>query len=214
MPVGLVECRKLAPRVVVGADASNYKLNAIIMKTSLLKHCLLLASFPALLWAQPAPATVAWTDSPDIAGVRELTFGGSGGSNRQLNDTFGGATASYGVYFNNEWLGSIRQSVNYSNPRGRPTTWNGSTRLALDYHFTTLGAAMPFVGASFGRIYGTSLRDTWSAGLEGGLKYYVQRKVFVFVMAEYNWLFQRTRELDNNFGSGQLYWTTGIGFNF
>jgi hypothetical protein len=33
-------------------------------------------------------------------------------------------------------------------------------------------------------------------------------------MGEYSWLFQRTRELDNNFGSGQLYFTTGIGFNF
>ena len=36
----------------------------------------------------------------------------------------------------------------------------------------------------------------------------------MYVLAEYNWLFRKTRDLDNNFGSGQLYWTVGVGFNF
>jgi len=118
------------------------------------------------------------------------------------------------MYFNNEWQGVLRQSLNYHNPAGAGTTWGGSTRLAADYHFTNLGLTMPFVGASFGRIYGSSLRDTWSAGLEAGVKYYLQRKFFVFGMAEYNWLFERARRVDNNFGSGQFIFTTGLGFNF
>jgi len=187
------------------------------MKFSFLKSCIFLAALPALVWAQPVPTrTVTWApEDPGAKGVREITFGGSGGSNRELSDSFGGATLSYGVYLNNEWLGAIRQSLNYSNPgHGGSTTWNGSTRIAADYHVTTLGSAMPFFGGNFGRIYGTSLRDTWSAGIEGGVKYYMQSKLFVFVMVEYNWLFQRTRELDNNFGDGQLFWTMGIGFNF
>ena len=184
------------------------------MKTSLLKHLFLLTLLPVVLFAQPAASLGRWTDEDAIAGVGELTFGGSGGSNRDFNDSFGGATASIGVYFNNEWLGAIRQSVNYSNPSNRGTSWNGSTRLAADYHFTDLGAALPFIGANFGRIYGSALRDTWSAGLETGVKYYLQRKLFVFVMVEYNWLFEQTGELENNFGDGQLFWTTGIGINF
>ena len=183
------------------------------MKACRLNNCILLAVFPALLWAQPAPATSTPQPRP-IQGVQELTFGGSGGSNRQLSDSFGGGSVSYGVYYNNEWQGVIRQSLNYHNPSGGSTTWSGSTRLAADYHLTTLGDYMPFFGASFGRIYGTSLRDTWSAGLEAGLKYYTQRKLFLFGMVEYNWLFKRARQADNNFGSGQFIFTTGIGFNF
>jgi hypothetical protein len=184
------------------------------MKATLLNTCVLFAALPALLWAQPAPTSTAPGEPRPIRGVRELTFGGSGGSNRSLSDSFGGAAASYGVYFNNEWQGVVRQSLNYRNPRRGGTTWDGSTRLAADYHLTNMGMTMPFFGASFGRIYGSSLRDTWSAGLETGVKYYMQRRVFVFGMAEYNWLFRRTRELDNNFGSGQFIFTTGIGFNF
>jgi hypothetical protein len=183
------------------------------MKACRLNNCILLAVLPALLWAQPAPPTSAPQPRP-IQGVQELTFGGSGGSNRQFSDSFGGGSVSYGVYYNNEWQGVIRQSLNYHNPSGGSTTWSGSTRLGADYHLTMLGDYMPFFGASFGRIYGTSLRDTWSAGLEAGLKYYTQRKLFLFGMVEYNWLFKRARQADNNFGSGQFIFTTGIGFNF
>ena len=182
------------------------------MKTSSLKACLLLVVFPVLLSAQPPPSS--GSQPRPIKGVQELTFGGSGGSNRQLSDSFGGGSVAYGVYYNNEWQGILRQTLNYHNPDGGGTTWSGSTRVAADYHLTNLGKYMPFFGASFGRIYGSSLRDTWSAGLEGGLKYYTQRKLFIFGMVEYNWLFKRAREADNNFGNGQFLFTTGIGFNF
>lgn len=185
-----------------------------IMKASLLKNCLWLAACPALLWGQPAAAPSTSPAPRPIAGVREVTFGGSGGSNRHLSDSFGGFSGSYGMYFSNEWQGVLRQSLNYHNPAGAATTWGGSTRVAADYHFTELGMTMPFVGASLGRVYGSSLRDTWSAGLEAGVKYYLQRKFFVFGMAEYSWLFKRARNVDNDFGSGQFIFTTGLGFNF
>lgn len=211
-----------------------------IMKTSLLKSCIFLATLPALLVAQtatssssvPAPgespaappaeeAVSFQADAPStprelrsIRGVQELTFGGSGGVDRGFNDSFGGATVGYGVYFNNEWQGAIRQSLNYNNPDVGATRWSGSTRVAMDYHFTELGMAMPFVGASFGRVYGDAVHDTWTAGLEAGLKYYVRRQVFVFAMVEYSWFFERGRQLDNNFDEGQFGWSTGVGFNF
>lgn len=184
------------------------------MKTSVLNRCIVLAFFPTILWAQPNSGPATSREVRPIKGVQELTFGGSGGSNRGLSDSFGGISGSYGMYFNDEWQGVIRQSLNYRNPDGGASTWHGSTRVAADYHVITMGKVMPFFGANFGRIYGTSLRDTWSAGLEGGVKYYTQRKLFIFAMAEYNWLFQRARELDDNFGSGQITFTTGIGFNF
>ena len=183
------------------------------MNVSILKNCLLLATFPALLSAQPSPTPTIPQLRP-IKGVQELTFGGTGGSNRQFDDSFGGGSVSYGVYYNNEWQGVVRQSINYHNPNRGRTTWSGSTRVGADYHITTLGKYMPFFGATFGRTYGSGVRDTWGAGLEAGLKYYTQRKLFLFAMAEYNWLFKRGRDVDNNFGDGQFILTTGIGFNF
>jgi hypothetical protein len=198
------------------------------MKSFIKKGCVLLLVLPSILLAQSAPTApaepapsestaaqpVLWRDAEPIRGVRELTFAGGGGSNRHLTDSFGGASVSYGVYLNNEWLAVLRQTLNYANPDGGSRTWNGFTKIAFDYHITTLQAFMPFFGANAGRIYGSSLHDSWSAGLEVGGKYYIQPKLFVFAMVEYSWLFERGREVDNNFGSGHFTWSTGIGFNF
>jgi hypothetical protein len=173
---------------------------------------------PALAWAQPQTSpprpTYDFTNFRPEAGQHEFTLGGSGGSNRHFNDSFGGVSASYGTYLNEQWMWAVRQTLNYTNPDGGSRTWSGSTRVAFDFHFPTQGRMLPFVGASFGRIYGSSLRDTWTAGLEGGVKYYVQPRTFVFGMAEYNWLFRRTRDIDRNFGDGAILWSAGVGFNF
>jgi hypothetical protein len=183
------------------------------MKHLLPTVCLLLSTAPALLCAQSATSGTINEPRP-IKGVQELTFAASGGSNRQFSDSFGGALVNYGVYFNYEWQGVLRQTVNYTNPQRGSTTWNGSTRLAADYHITWLGSYMPFLGVNFGRVYGSSMHDSWTAGLEAGLKYYTQRKLFLFALAEYNWLFDRGSELDDNFGDGQIVVSAGIGFNF
>jgi hypothetical protein len=199
------------------------------MKSFITTGCIFLLAIPAIVFGQDAPTapagpgpaeapaagTVVWQDAGPIRGVRELTFAGSGGSNRHLTDSFGGATVSYGVYINDEWQAVLRQSLNYANPDGgNGRTWNGFTKVALDYHVTTLQAFMPFVGVNAGRIYGTALHDSWSAGLEVGAKYYIQSKLFVFAMVDYSWLFDRGEELEDNFGSGHFTWSTGIGFNF
>jgi hypothetical protein len=184
------------------------------MKSSFLKLCILLGLFPALVWAQTENPSYTPPKLRAIKGVQELAFAGSGGTNRAFDDSFGGGSVNYGVYYNNEWQGVLRQSLNYHNPGSGATTWSGSTRVGADYHITTLGVFMPFFGGTFGRIYGSALRDTWSAGIEAGLKYYTARKLFVFGMAEYNWLFKRARDVDNNFGDGQIMFSTGIGFNF
>ena len=135
--------------------------------TRVLLPCgLLLSLLPFTLGAQtrpaaaPPPAPTEFADFRPVAGTRELSFGGSGGSNRRINDSFGGISASYGVFLNENWQGLIRQSLNYSNPSGASRTWNGSTRLAADYHFATDARVRPFAGVNFGRIYGSSLRDT------------------------------------------------------
>src|SRR5581483_6394792 len=107
---------------------------------------------------------------------------GAGGSNRQFSDSFGGANFSLGYFMNDTQELSLRQSINYSNPDfpGARQEWNGATRLAFDQHFAASGPMRPFVGVNFGGAYGKSVTDTWAAGIEAGLKYYVHPNTFVY----------------------------------
>lgn len=201
----------------------------------LLRGGLLGVAISTLAWAQPAqnqvPAsdpnrlqtradTREFSDFAPQTGQRELTFGGSGGSNRSLSDSFGGITASYGMFINERWQAFLRQSINYSNPNNGPRSYNGATKLGALYHFPTgfempvAGAVVPVLGLNFGRQYGSNINDTWAAGIEGGLKAFVHPRTFVYVLVEYSWLFRNSREIDNNFSDGGYTWSTGVGFRF
>lgn len=147
------------------------------------------------------------------AGDRELIIGGSGGADKKFDNSFGGATVSYGYFVNDTLSAILRQSVNYTNPDNGSSQWNGATRFAVDQHFLT-GAFRPFLGANVGRVYGEGVRDSWAAGLEGGAKFYVQPRTFLHATLEYGWLFQRARSIDDRFGNGAWNYSLGVGFNF
>ncbi len=169
--------------------------------------------------AASAAAAIAQTQTSMIdpmrrAGDREFTIGGSGASNTDFDDSFGGANLSFGWYSNETQAWVIRQSINYSNPDIGGTTWNGATRLAFDQHLWGRGALRPFLGVNVGRVYGDSVNDTWAAGLEGGFKLYVQTRTFVYAMGEYGWFFDRARDVEDRFNDGQINWSVGLGFNF
>lgn len=146
-----------------------------------------------------------------LAGDWELTLGGGGSSDKEFSSGSFGLNTGLGYYFTPKLELAVRQAVNYSD--FGDSVWNGSTRLALDYHFD-LNRFRPFVGANFGGIYGDSVRDTFAAGLEAGLKYYVLEKTFIFGSLEYQWLFRNAGSADNNFDDGQFAYVVGIGFNF
>jgi len=154
-----------------------------------------------------------FADFGPVAGEKELIVGANGGSSRDFDDSFGGVNASLSVFLSNTLSLGLRQTVNYTNPDAGGTTWNGSTRIALDQHFG-VGQLRPFVGLNVGRVYGDSVRDTWVAGLEGGAKFYVKPKTFLFGAAEYGWFFERAHSLDDRFRDGQFLFSAGIGFNF
>lgn len=135
-------------------------------------------------------------------------------TNKDFDASFGGVAFSYGQYLNQTLLVGLRQSVNYSNPDVGGTQWNGSTRVFIDHHFATRGNWRPFVGANFGGVYGDSVRDTWAAGIEGGVKFYVQERTFIAATVEYGWLFEHAEGINNRFDDGQLNWSIGVGFNF
>ena len=147
-------------------------------------------------------------------GSFEFTLGGSGGSNKALNNSMGGVNATLGYYLTNSFEISVRQSGSYTNGTGSGgANYDGSTFVGIDENFGT-GRLRPFVGLNFGRLYGDSTNDTWAAGIEGGLKFYVQPKTFLFALANYAWTFDDSDKASDNFNDGAFLWSVGVGFNF
>lgn len=180
-----------------------------------IRFALLLSCFALPLAA--SAQTVATTGTIDLTrrtGDREFVLGGAGAASTDLDDSLGGANFSFGHYFNETLMLSLRQTANYSNPDVGGTQWNGSTRLALDQHLSPMGVFRPFVGVNFGRVYGDAVSDTWAAGLEIGGKYYVLPRTFIFGMVDYGWFFEDTQDVEDTFEDGQFTWVVGIGFNF
>jgi hypothetical protein len=145
------------------------------------------------------------------AGDREFTLSGSGSNNSDFDAGSFGTSFSIGMFPTKALEIALRQIVNYSD--FGDSSWSGSTRLALDYHFD-LDAFQPFIGANIGGVYGQDFRDTWEAAPEAGLKIYVKDKTFLFGMAEYQFFFRDVDDADDNFDDGQFVYSLGIGFNF
>lgn len=142
----------------------------------------------------------------------ELTLGGSGSSDRHFESGGIGFSGSIGYFLTEHWELALRQSYNYAD-NGAGDSWNASTRAAVDFHFD-LNRLQPFIGVNLGGLYGKRVDDSWAAGLEAGLKYYVKPKTFIFVQGEYDWLFNDSDRIDNNFDEGAFVYSLGIGFNF
>jgi Outer membrane protein beta-barrel domain len=147
------------------------------------------------------------------AGDWEMTLGGGGGSNKDFDDSLGGIDVSIGYFFTDSMSLSLRQSANYSNGNTDGAEFDGSSFLALDYHFGS-DRLQPFVGVNAGRAYGDNTNETWVAGLETGLKFYVKPQTFVFALVNYAWAFEDSDIVDDAFDEGSFLWTVGIGFNF
>lgn len=191
-----------------------HRLQTITKRMNLIKKSLLASALLAVAAAIPMSAQTAVVDTTRRSGEREFTIGGSGASNRDFDSSLGGVDFSFGQYINETQLVTLRQSVQYANPNIGGQQWAGSTRIAFDQHFSARGALRPFIGANIGGIYGEGVRDTFTAGLEVGGKWYVQPKTFIFAMVDYSWLFRHARGIDDQFDDGRFGWNLGVGFNF
>ena len=147
-------------------------------------------------------------------GEWELTLGGSGSSNKDFDNSLGGVNVSVGYFLSDQLEVVGRQSVNYTNRSGtgNDSEFDGSTFAAVDYHFGTTNLR-PFVGLNFGGLYGDNTSDTFAAGIEGGLKFYVKPKTFVFALVNYEWTFTNSHGAKENFDNGAFLWNLGVGFN-
>lgn len=146
-------------------------------------------------------------------GDQEITLSGAGSSDKDFNDTVFSVQGSWGQYLSNSSLWGIRQTVNARDSEGESVQWDGSSRVFYDYHFGT-GNARPFIGASIGGIYGEEVDETFMAGPEVGIKYWVQDKTFITAMAEYQFLFKSGSDAQDRYDDGAFFYSVGVGYNF
>ena len=140
----------------------------------------------------------------------ELTLSGQAANSVDFDGVTIAAAGSLGYFLTKEIEVSLRQSVGYTDVNVS-SAWNGNTSLAADYHFD-LGQWQPFLGGSFGYIYGEGANsDTWEAAPEGGVKYFVNSTTFIQLLVQYQFFFN---DNGNDFEDGQFVYSLGIGFRW
>jgi len=146
------------------------------------------------------------------SGDWEFTLGGGGSADNEFETGGAAVNGSIGYFFNPNLEVGIRQAVGFDKfSEQRDEEWSGSTRAAIDWHFT-LGKFVPFIGANIGIDYNEH-DNAWNVAPELGFKYYVYEKTFLFTLAEYRWYWDKLENIDNNADSGRFVFTVGIGFN-
>ncbi len=150
-------------------------------------------------------------------GEREFSISGTGTSDQNVESGSFGVTGDLGWYLKRNLVAGVRQSINYASIEGgnvEDDFWNGSTRGYINYQFLD-DRARPFIGGSLGGIYGDGVKDSAFAGLETGLKYYVQKKTYFLARVEYQFLFDSSNDASDAFqDDGAWAYTVGLGYNF
>jgi hypothetical protein len=148
----------------------------------------------------------------------EVAANGANGNNFPRGFTAGG-TASFGYFFNDNIELAVRDSVNYSDI-GRQSNGkvllNNTVRAAADFHIP-LGDQnqfVPYGGANIGYVSGTTVRDTWEAAPEVGIKVFVGPDAFLDVRAEYEFFWRTGNSVQTSFRNGEFVYTLGVGFRF
>ncbi|MFD1009669.1 hypothetical protein [Oceanisphaera ostreae] len=146
-------------------------------------------------------------------GDREFSIGGVGKSNKNFDNGSFGLSGDMGWYLNDRTVAGVRQSASWAAVNNGDDAWQGATKGFIDYHFGT-EKLRPFVGATLGAIYGDGVKETGTAGLELGMKYYVLPTTFVQARAEYSFLFDSSNSAGDNYDNGSWDYVVGMGYNF
>lgn len=169
------------------------------------------------LCALPLAASAQSSGFGPEQGDREFSISGTGSGDRDFDSGSFGVTGDLGWYLRRNMVAGVRQSINYASIEGEDISddfWNGSTRLYVNYQFLA-DRTRPFIGGSLGGIYGDGVEESAFAGLELGVKHYVQVKTYFLARAEYQFLFTSTDEASDAFqDDGAWAYTVGLGYNF
>jgi hypothetical protein len=103
--------------------------------------------------------------------------------------------------------------LTFNDVTGSDDEWAAATRVAVDYNFD-MGRFWPFVGGSFGYVYGDAVEDTFVAGPEVGLRYFVNETTFVLGLVEYEFFFEDSDEAEDAFDDGRFVYTLAMGFRW
>jgi hypothetical protein len=196
-------------------------------KPLILAFGLLLASGSALLRAQTStgpgnptapPSTPVMSTEPVSAygpmqNDNEFSLSGGGSGDKHFNNSQGSLDLALGHFLTDSLEVVVRQTASYDNPPGSGALETYSTRIALDENFFS-GPFRPFAGINLGGIYGDGVQDSFTGGLEGGVKLYVKPKTFVFALLDYSFLFRSSNQVHDRFHDGAFFWDAGVGFNF
>ncbi len=147
------------------------------------------------------------------AGDWELTLQGGGNSNNDFDSHSASGEGSLAYFFTDGLELGIRQDVTWVNPDVGSDEWNGASRAFLDYNFD-LDRLRPFIGVSAGYLYGDTTDERWIAGPEAGLKYFVARKTFLYLLGEYNFTFEDSDEIEDAYDDGRFVYALGLGINW
>ncbi|MBS3804459.1 MAG: hypothetical protein KGY54_07920 [Oleiphilaceae bacterium] len=175
------------------------------MQTFLKASILAVAFTPSLVFAQ-----ANWFPAE---GEQEFTLNGSGKSDNDFDTNTFDMSASWGQYLTPRGLVGVRQFLSVIDQENSGTDLDGSTAVFYDHHFD-FNRARPFIGVNLGYNYGDRSEETFSAGPEAGLKYYVRTKTFIQAMVQYQFLFEDADEADDNFEDGIFSYSLGVGYNF
>lgn len=175
------------------------------MKKILLTTLAVLFFFPVCVMAQDE-----W--GPQV-GNWELTLQGNGTSSVDFDTTDAAVEGGLAYFVTKNLELGVRQGVSWMNLENADDIWNGSTRLFVDYSFD-LKRFRPFFGVSTGYLYGDSTDDSWIAGPEAGVKYYVFPKAFLYLLCEYNFTFKNSDKIDEAYDDGRFAYAIGFGVNW
>lgn len=145
-------------------------------------------------------------------GDKEMTLSGSGTSDNDFDNTTFSADLGLGYFFSENLEGVFRQNVAVVDTPGG-SDWNGSTRVGADFNFD-LDKWRPYVGATIGYLYGDTVKESFIAGPEVGLKAFVNDTTFIIAGVGYDFVFEDADDADDAFDDGRFIYNLGIGFRW
>jgi len=166
----------------------------MLRKLYLVLPVLALLALPAMSHAQFEAGN--WT--------AEISGNGTAGTGGSFDTFNAGITTQPGYFLTKELQIGLRNSVNWSDGG---SFRNGNIAAYADYHFD-MDRWQPYLGANIGYAYGDEIEDTWIAGPEGGIKYFVNSTTYIDGFITYEW------SLNNGPDAGAYFYGIGIGFKW
>lgn len=117
----------------------------------------------------------------------DLQIAGSGSAQQSFENGGANLNVSLGYLLTKEIEVGVRQGINYADFGN--STWAGSTFAFVQYNID-MDRWVPFIGANVGYTYGQDLQDSWGAGFEGGVKYFLNSTTYVGAVAAYEFNLQ------------------------